>query len=892
MTERPSTETVGSLLEPPGLPPPLPVGALLAGRYRLGEVLGAGGYGVVYRAVDQESGRGIAVKALRAERLSRASRQRLAREAALLVGLAHPHLVRVDGAGESDGVAFLTMELVEGEPLRERLLREPLPVADAVRVAREVLSGLAVLHARGIVHRDVKPGNVLIDGEGRAKLADFGLVRRFDADATRATSSLAVVGTAEYLSPEQALGEEIDGRSDLYALGVTLFEMLAGKPVHERRSTFATVLARLNEPAPDVRDLRPEVPAWLAEVVGRLLEKEPDRRYATAEEVLADLEGERIPRTVLRRKLLRRGAIVTASSLLVAVAIAGLAWMRWRAGFDHMTIVGDDALAAVDRSGRELWRRTDVALADNFVPVRLQPHGPMRLAALLGPPGKYDPESRRHLAFLDPQTGAVAEEAILADLSTVFAEMSNSYGTRLRAFDLDGDGVDEIVATSTHSIGWPSFTVLYEPRLRRGRPILVAGGHHYPMATADVDDDGRPELIFQGTANRMGWYSALAAVRFSPRIGEPAAPLVGVEAASTPEESRVVSATSLAWYALLPRGFMTKSRPAVEVDAAQRTIRVHYQDGRDLAVGFDGFLREDETSSVPAAERERDRVAAYEALRQVRKLESTAAFGEARREAERASELARRAGDRILGEWASRVVLRVAIAGGATGEAESRAEALRARAEAPAEIAYDVARAFHLRGELARAADWYQRGISAGSNELVGRKSWEFLEGASLALAEQGRWEEVAAIATRRGEGVPGERILCDLLVAWAELHRGRELRRQDVPFVAWDTSGSPDFFRWLAFELRLALGDDPKALLDELSRDRQLASETVFALRSTEAEALARLGRWDEAHRAASEAVALAERDRERSVHARALLGELRAREVRIARRAVATKE
>ena len=891
MTERPSTETVGSLHEPPVLPPPLPVGALLAGRYRLGEVLGAGGYGVVYRAVDQESGQGLAVKALRAERLSKAGRQRLAREAALLVGLAHPHLVRVDGAGESDGVAFLTMELVEGEPLRERLLREPLPVADAVRVAREVLSGLAVLHARGIVHRDVKPGNVLIDGEGRAKLADFGLVRRFDADATRATSSLAVVGTAEYLSPEQALGEEIDGRSDLYALGVTLFEMLAGKPVHERRSTFATVLARLNEPAPDVRDLRPEVPAWLAEVVGRLLEKELDRRYATAEEVLADLEGERMPRTVLRRRLLRRGAVVTVSSLVVALAIAGWAWMRWRAGFDHMTIVGDDALAAVDRSGRELWRRTDVAIGENFLPVRLQPRGPLRLAALLGPPGKYDPESRRHLAFLDPQAGSVVDEAFLAD-ATVFPEWSNSYGTRLRVLDLDGDGADEILATSTHAIGWPSFSVLYEPRLRRGRAIFVASGHHYPMATADVDGDGRQELIFEGTANRMGWYSALAAVRFSPRIGEPAAPLAGAEPAATPDEVRIAPTSSLVWYALLPRGFMTTSRTPVEVDAVRRTIRVYYQGGRTVEVGFDGFLREGETSSVPAAERERDRVAAYEALREVLKLESAAAFGEARREAERASELARRAGDRILGEWVSRVALRVAIAGGATGEAESRAEALRAGAEAPAEIAYDVARAFHLRGELARAADWYQRGLGLGSQELVGRKSWEFLEGASLALAEQGRWEEVAAIATRRGEGVPVDRSFCDLLAAWGELHRGRELRRQDMAFVASDTSGSPDFFRWLAFELRLALGDDPKALLDELSRDRQLASETVFALRSTEAEALARLGRWDEAHRAASEAVALAERDRERSVQARALLGELRARAARIARRAVGTKE
>jgi serine/threonine-protein kinase len=202
--------------------------------------------------------------------------------------------VRVYDIGRTAETIYLTMELVEGETLKARLNAGVLSIEDAQTIAKQILEALEELHRLGIVHRDVKPSNVLLGRDGTVKLADFGLAFRVDGSGTRVTRTDGLVGTVEYLSPEQALGERVDPRSDLYSVGVVLYEMLAGRLPHERESSLGTLLARLGERPPDVRLLRPETPPWLARAVSRLLERRRADRYANATAALSDLESQRV----------------------------------------------------------------------------------------------------------------------------------------------------------------------------------------------------------------------------------------------------------------------------------------------------------------------------------------------------------------------------------------------------------------------------------------------------------------------------------------------------------------------------------------------------------------------------------------------------------------------
>ena len=210
MSEPDRTESVS-----PDAPAPVPIrvlepGTCLGRRYEIRRVLGAGGYAVVYLAYDRELRREVALKILRADRMSPGALARLRREAAIARDAASPRLVRVFDIGVSEAAVFLTLEVVEGESLRERLARGPLPIAEAVRLAAQILEGLRALHSLGIVHRDVKPGNVLLERDGGVKLADFGLALRIERAETRLTVGEGVLGTLDYVSPEQALGEEVD----------------------------------------------------------------------------------------------------------------------------------------------------------------------------------------------------------------------------------------------------------------------------------------------------------------------------------------------------------------------------------------------------------------------------------------------------------------------------------------------------------------------------------------------------------------------------------------------------------------------------------------------------------------------------------------------------------
>jgi len=260
------------------------------GRYRLGEPLGRGGMSAVYRAYDPALDRQVAIKILRAELARDATyRRRFQEEARALGRVNHPNLVPIYAVGQEELVSYYAMALVEGPTLAQVLKAlGALSVEQSLAVFVPFLRGLQAVHAANIVHRDIKPGNVMIDRSGRILLMDFGLARR--ADRETLTAAGAVLGTPEYMSPEQARGAAIDARSDLYSAGVILFEMLSGRPPFTGKDTIGILRRHCETPPPDLGTVRRDTPPELVAAVHRLLEKKPQARYADVGGVTAALE--------------------------------------------------------------------------------------------------------------------------------------------------------------------------------------------------------------------------------------------------------------------------------------------------------------------------------------------------------------------------------------------------------------------------------------------------------------------------------------------------------------------------------------------------------------------------------------------------------------------------
>ncbi len=275
------------------------LGDVLGSRYRLVELLGQGGMATIYRATDAQLGREVAVKVLRPE-LGRDPDfvARFRQEAQSAASLSHPNIVGVyDFGTDSDG-PYIVMELVDGEDLATLLARNgPLPPRQAARLAAEVAHALAAAHARGIVHRDVKPGNILVSADGRVRVADFGIARAW-SDA-RITLPGVTLGSVHYFSPEQALGEPATEASDIYSLGVVLYELLTGRRPWEGDNAAAIAMARVSAPPPIVSDVRPNVPPVLAAIDRRALSPDPAARFPTGAAMAEALEAfldDRAPR--------------------------------------------------------------------------------------------------------------------------------------------------------------------------------------------------------------------------------------------------------------------------------------------------------------------------------------------------------------------------------------------------------------------------------------------------------------------------------------------------------------------------------------------------------------------------------------------------------------------
>src|SRR3954463_5020987 len=266
------------------------IGTLIGGRFRLEEQVGSGGMSSVYRAFAPTLERHVAIKLMHRDISNDADQlERFRREARAVAQLSHPHVVTVIDAGEDDGAPYIVFEYVEGETLKDRIRRlGRLPVAEAVAYAVEIGRALECAHSHLLVHRDVKPQNVLIDPDGRAKVTDFGIARSLEAQGLTATGR--VLGTTDYVSPEQALGHEVTAQSDIYSLGIVLYEMLTGEAPFKADTQVAVAMKHVRDPLPDVQRRRPEVSAALASIVERATAKQTENRYATVGEMVHDLE--------------------------------------------------------------------------------------------------------------------------------------------------------------------------------------------------------------------------------------------------------------------------------------------------------------------------------------------------------------------------------------------------------------------------------------------------------------------------------------------------------------------------------------------------------------------------------------------------------------------------
>jgi serine/threonine-protein kinase len=264
-------------------------GAVFAGRYEVKEILGAGGMGVVYRAFDRELQEPVAIKTLRPEALAggSAALDRFKQEIRLARRIAHRNVVRTYDLGEQNGMYYLTMEFVEGTSLKQLITsRGKLPVAVTLTVGKQLCRALEVAHAEGVIHRDIKPQNMVVEPSGFLKVMDFGIARLANPPKGKGlTEAGTSIGTPDYMSPEQLSGAELDPRSDLYAAGVVLFECLTGRVPFEAETTWALVAKHLEEEPPDPRSFNADVPVELAAVILKAMAKTPADRYATAAEM-------------------------------------------------------------------------------------------------------------------------------------------------------------------------------------------------------------------------------------------------------------------------------------------------------------------------------------------------------------------------------------------------------------------------------------------------------------------------------------------------------------------------------------------------------------------------------------------------------------------------------
>jgi tetratricopeptide (TPR) repeat protein len=841
----------------------LPPGSVLSGRYEIERFLGMGGSGVVYAALDRELQTRIALKILRPDRGTPQAMARLRREVRVARDAASLRLLQVFDIGEADRRTFLTMELAGGGSLAIASLERSAP-GEVARIAEQILEALEALHACGIVHRDVKPGNVLITSTGDCKLGDFGLARYLDSDETRVTADDTVAGTAPYVSPEQVLGKKLDGRSDLFSLGALLFELLAGRPPWTADSNLGMLTARLASPAPDVRRYRPETPPWLARVVGRLLERRPRDRYDSASEALRDVRSRSVARlSHLLATRRRQGAALTLAALVCAGgALAGRG--VWLSRFSRVMGDGESGLRAVDRRGRTLWTRGGVDLDRRATVLRMGALTSPSVALIACGPADVDPVLGRTLEILDAQTGRVLRKVVLPGAEASFPGIANRYQINvLRAADLDGNGIDEIVASFIQTEAGSSFTTVYSPKHDTAHVAFLSFGHHRFDTAIDVDGDGRKEMLLKGINNGFGWFNALAIVRVAP---EGAAASGGTPSPVASPDMANARWEDLVDYILLPRRLSPDSERRLQPAPDGRAV---FASGaiptEAMRIDLTGCGLGAPADGIECRRRREERRAAYESLREAIRLSRGGFDAAAATQADYALEAARSAQDTILVEAIDRIKAPALWRSGRRQEAGDLWASLMRRSENSPEIAHEAARAAHLSGDLTRAVEWYREALGSADHDGLGRSKMHFAIGMVLALGEMGRFDE----ATTSIEAMPApdstRRVLAQRVSSWVNWRRG----------IVAETFDSDEFLndlpRYWLLEIRAARRESPASLLPAVEGEIQRSEFGRTLLRSLQAELLARLGRMDEAAASMKVAYEASRTERAKSVEVRA---------------------
>jgi predicted Ser/Thr protein kinase len=320
-------------------------GEVIAGRFEILELIGKGGMSSVFKAHDRLLDRIVAIKVLHPHFTQDEEYvERFRREARSVAQLSHPNIVTVIDRGEDAGRQYIVFEYVEGENLKQLLERTgPMSVHEALDMALQMARALSFAHGRGLIHRDVKPQNVLLNAEGQAKMTDFGIARSVDVQGVTITGT--VLGTSEYIAPEQARGQQVDAQTDVYSLGVVLYELLTGNVPYDGDNFVTVALRHVNEPVPSVLERRPDAPPRLALAVEQAMAKSPDERYESMDELVGELESCRaeldpssedatmIARRPMatrqqqrpRRKRRRLGVLWPIAAVLGVLAVAALA---------------------------------------------------------------------------------------------------------------------------------------------------------------------------------------------------------------------------------------------------------------------------------------------------------------------------------------------------------------------------------------------------------------------------------------------------------------------------------------------------------------------------------------------------------------------------------------
>jgi tRNA A-37 threonylcarbamoyl transferase component Bud32 len=490
-------------------------------RWQATRLLGTGGQAEVRLARDLELGEWVAVKVFRDD-LTETQRERLRREVRLGRSLSHPNLVRVFELIEAGGRLAVAMEWMSGGSLAARLEEGFLPIGQAVAVTDDVLGVLAYLHGRGIVHRDVKPSNLLLDDKGSVRLADLGLARPLEGGGDLTATAMAV-GTPGYMSPEQIRGLDPTPGADLYSLGVTLFHLLTGQMPFTGNSSFEVADKHLHASPPDVRSLRPDCPAWLARFVKRLIEKNSRDRWPDA---ACALDALRRKRVLASPRFWRRAALAAAAVLALGGIVT--AWMGTHHGAPAAVRVTRDQLVVIDAHRHELWRRQVPGAALDAVIGDFLGEGAPQVAVSSVPAGRGQPAGTEDITVFGSDGRERAHFASIgrSDLVTHFPGVGPTVDMA-SLFALDLGGAPPALAWINASLPWfPSVVGIWEAaRGARPGPVLFNSGHITGLSAAALAG-GRRELIATGINNRLG-YQAVIAILDPASHGGLAAPSPG-----------------------------------------------------------------------------------------------------------------------------------------------------------------------------------------------------------------------------------------------------------------------------------------------------------------------------------------------------------------------------